>query len=277
MLLGSHCSISGGYVNALVEAKRLSMDAIQIFTKNQRFWKEKEVTEEEGKAFRKAMKEYGVKQVFSHAIYLISLGTDDEVIREKSILSLAAEFERCKAMGLTHTVVHPGAAGKLTEDEAIARIGTSIKEALEITKGNPVKLLLENTAGQGSSIGWKMEHIGKLAKYIKSPRIGMCLDTCHAFAAGYDIRTTQGIKDLLGLIDEQIGIDKLLCFHLNDSKGALGSRIDRHANIGEGAIGVEPFAYIMRNFPHIPKVLETKKDDDADIKNLSLLRSFVKQ
>lgn len=275
MLLGAHCSISGGYINALIEAHRLGMDAIQIFTKNQRFWKEKEVTEAEAREFREGMKKYGVKQVFSHAIYLISLGSESVDIREKSIVSLAAELERCKALGLTHTVVHPGAAGKLSEAAAIERIAESVKLALGMTKDNDVKVLLENTAGQGSSIGWKIEHLASLISEIRSPRVGICIDTCHAFSAGYDIRSESGMKEFIEKIDDLIGIKKLFCFHLNDSKGPLGGKIDRHANIGEGMIGVEPFLYIMQHFPHIPKVLELSKENDADLKNLTLLRSFV--
>lgn len=275
MLLGSHCSISGGYINALIEAKRLNMDAIQIFTKNQRFWKEKVVTPEEAAEFRAAMKHYRVKQVFSHAIYLISLAAESEEIREKSILSLAAELERCHALGLTHTVVHPGAAGKLSKDAAIERISTSVKEALAISKDTNVKILLENTAGQGSSMGSTIEELAALLNSIASPRLGICIDTCHAFAAGYDIRTTQRISEFLKSVDDLIGMNKLLCFHLNDSKGALGSHLDRHTNIGEGMIGTEPFRYIMKHFPGIPKVLELDPSGEADIRNLTLLRSFA--
>jgi deoxyribonuclease-4 len=274
MLLGSHVSISGGYQNAAIEAKRMGMDAIQIFTKNQRFWKEKTVSEEEGKAFQKACAQNGVKQAFSHSIYLISLGSENEDIAEKSMLALAMELERCRVLGLTHTVLHPGAAGNLPTSKAIIRIGDRIKKVLKATKGNPVKVLIENTAGQGSSIGGKLENIAELVTYLKSPRIGICIDTCHAFAAGYDIRTLKGTKAFFNEIDKKIGLEKLLCFHLNDSKGGLGSRIDRHANIGEGLIGLIPFEYIMKNFRHVPKVLELSPDNGADKKNLSLLRKL---
>jgi len=275
MLLGAHVSISGGYLNALVEAKRIGADAIQIFTKNQRFWREKEVSIDEGEAFRVAAPKYGVKQAFSHAIYLISLGSENEAIVEKSVLSLAMELNRCLALGLTHTVLHPGAAGKLPIKKAIVKIGDNIKKALNATKGSPVKILIENTAGQGSSIGGKLENIAELTAYINSKRIGLCIDTCHAFAAGYDIRTKKGTEAFSKQIDKLVGLDKLLCFHLNDSKGALGSRLDRHAHIGKGLIGTAPFEYIMKNFHNVPKVLETPKEDDADLMNLKLLRSFA--
>jgi deoxyribonuclease IV len=275
MLLGAHVSISGGYLNALTEAKRLGIDAIQIFTKNQRFWRERLVTEEEGKEFRMQMPKHGVKQAFSHAIYLISLGSENDEIIEKSVLSLAAEFERCRTLGLTHTVMHPGSAGTAGIDKGIRKIGDNIKRALKATADNPVKLLLENTAGAGSSVGGKIEHLAALIDYIGSSRVGICIDTCHAFASGYDIRNQEGTEQLMKTIDKEIGIEKLLCFHLNDSKGALGSKIDRHAHIGEGLIGIVPFKHIMKNFRNVPKVIETPKDNDADQMNLGLLKQLA--
>jgi deoxyribonuclease IV len=275
MLLGAHVSIAGGYLNALTEAKRLNIDTIQIFTKNQRFWREREVGEEEGSAFKRAMLPNGVKQAFSHAIYLISLGSENEEIVEKSVLSLTMELQRCKALGLSHTVLHPGAAGNTTIDSAIMRIGDNIKKALLQTKGNPVKILIENTAGQGTSVGGRIEYIGDLIDHLRSSRVGVCLDTCHAFAAGYDIRASKAMETFINLFDKRIGLKKLLCFHLNDSKGALGSKLDRHAHIGEGLLGFEPFKFVMRNFKHIPKVLETSKENDADIRNLNILRQLA--
>jgi deoxyribonuclease-4 len=276
MLLGTHVSISGGYMNALAEAQRLGINTIQIFTKNQRYWREREVSPEEGRQFREAMPRHGVKQAFSHAIYLISLGSENEHIIEKSIQSLAMELRRCEALGLTHTVLHPGFAGSRPTPQAIMRIGDHIKKALDLDKKNRVKILIENTAGQGSSVGGRIENIADLIDYIDSARVGLCIDTCHSFAAGYDIRSEKGIATFLDLIGKSIGYEKLLCFHLNDSKGALSSRLDRHAHIGEGLLGLEPFRYIMNNFREVPKVLETSKENDADIKNLITLRSLVK-
>jgi deoxyribonuclease IV len=274
MLLGAHVSISGGYLNALTEAQQAGMDAIQIFTKNQRFWKERTVGADEGETFRKAMPKHGVRQAFSHAIYLISFGSENEEIVEKSIQSLIGELERCRALGLTHTVLHPGVSGRFSTNEGILRIGDNIKKVLKATKGNPVKILLENTAGQGTSVGGRIEHIADLMDYLASPRIGLCIDTCHAFAAGYDIRPAGRMEEFIKLIDKRIGIKKLLCFHLNDSKGALGSRLDRHAHIGEGLLGLEPFRYIMKNFQRVPKVLELPKDNGSEQRNLALLRKL---
>jgi len=277
MLTGTHISIAGGYLNAVAEARRLGIDTMQIFTKNQRMWKEKLIEEAEGKAFIRACEQNGIKQVFSHTIYLISMASTDDSIAEKSLLSLAAELERCRTLGLTHTVLHPGFAGKLPMQEAIQLVSDRIKMVLKATIGNPVKILIENTAGQGSSIGGKIEHIGRLISSIHSERVGLCIDTCHAFAAGYDIRNAAALKMFFKKIHNETGSGKLLCFHLNDSKGALGSRLDRHAHIGEGLLGPEPFRYIIKQFPSIPKVLETSKENGADERNLALLRQFEKK
>ncbi len=274
MLLGTHVSISGGYLNSLTEAKRLGIDTMQIFTKNQRFWREKLISDEEGEIFRKEFKKIGMKQAFSHAIYLISLGSQNEEIIQKSLLSLVGELERCRVLGLSHTVLHPGFAGSLSMSDAIKNIGDHIIRVLKATEKSPVKILIENTAGQGSTVGGKIEHISELISYINSPRVGLCIDTCHSFAAGYDIRTAKGIAGFIKMLDKQIGLKKLLCFHLNDSKGGLGSKLDRHAHIGEGQLTLEPFKYIVKNFPNIPKVLETSKENDADERNLAVLRSF---
>jgi deoxyribonuclease IV len=275
MLLGAHVSISGGYMNALTEAKRLGIDAIQIFTKNQRFWQEKIISEEDSAAFRSAMKKFGVEQAFSHAIYLISLGSENDEIVQKSVVALAAELERCKALGLTHTVMHPGSSGPASTEKGIMKIGDNIKLALNATKGNSAKILLENTAGGGTSVGGKIEYLADLVDHIGSKRIGICIDTCHAFAAGYDIRTKKGTENLIQLIDKKIGLEKLLCFHLNDSKGTLGSKLDRHANIGEGLIGTDAFEFVIQNFKNVPKVIETPKENDADEINLALLRKLA--
>lgn len=277
MLIGTHVSISGGYLNAVEEAKRLGIDTMQIFTKNQRFWKEKQVSEEEGELFRKGMKNSGIKQAFSHAIYLISLGSEKEDVIEKSLLSLASELIRCDRLGLTHTVVHPGNAGTRNIKDALKIIGERVKMVLETTNSLKSKILLENTAGQGTSVGGDLTHLCKLVNYINSSRVGICFDTCHAYAAGYDIRTEKGIKETLKIITEASGESKLLCFHLNDSKGGLGSHIDRHNHPGNGELGLEPFRYIVNAYPKIPKVLETSKEDDADVKNLSVLRNLKKR
>lgn len=275
MLIGTHCSINGGVENAIIQAKELGIDTFQIFTKNQRQWREREFTEAEGQSFREKLKDAGIKIAFSHATYLINLASADDEIREKSILGLAAELIRCDALGLKYTVLHPGANKYIGEAKAIARIAEALNIVMAYTKSLRAMVLLENTAGQGASIGYKFEHHQEIMAQLNSDRVGVCFDTCHAFAAGYDIRTQSGVETLMAGIDKLIGLDKIKAFHFNDSKGNLASRLDRHAHIGQGKIGLEAFRQIIRRFPHVPKVLETSKEDNMDIKNLKILREMV--
>jgi deoxyribonuclease-4 len=275
MLLGVHCSISGGYKNAFIEASKLGIDTFQIFTKNQRQWKEKTVSREEADEFRFLLKETNIKMTMSHATYLINLSSEDEMIAKNSVLALAAEVTRCGQLGINYTVFHPGTSKGIGEEKAIRKISEGLKWIIEFTKELDVKILLENTAGQGSNIGWKFEHLMEIIELTQSERVGICLDTCHAFAAGYDIRTKLGFEITIETIDKLIGIDKLYAIHLNDSKAELGSRIDRHDHIGQGRIGIEAFRFAIENFSHIPKVIETNKDGNMDEKNLKLLRSLI--
>jgi deoxyribonuclease-4 len=275
MFLGVHCSISGGYKNAFIEASKLGIDTFQIFTKNQRQWKEREVSLEEGQEFKFLMKETQVKVVIAHAAYLINLSSANEQIAKNSILALAAEVARCSQLGISYTVFHPGSFKGLGEGIAIRKIAEGLKLILKYTENMDVKILLENTAGQGSSIGWKFDHLKEIIEQTESERIGICLDTCHAFAAGYDIRTNLGCEITIETIDRLIGINKLYVIHLNDSKTAFSSRVDRHDHIGKGYIGIEAFRFMMENFPHIPKVIETNKEGNMDEKNIGLLRSLV--
>lgn len=275
MLIGTHCSISGGVENAIIQAQELGIDTFQIFSKNQRQWREKEFSEAEGLNFQRKMKSAGVKIAFSHTTYLINLASADEIIRNKSILGLAAELLRCDALGLQYTVLHPGANKLIGEMGAIERIADALNAVMEYTQPLNAMVLLENTAGQGSSIGYKFEHHQEIMNRVDSKKIGVCFDTCHAFAAGYDIRRKEGLDALFDGIENLIGLDKIKAFHFNDSKGDLGSHLDRHAHIGEGKLGLEPFRYIIKRFPTIPKVLETSKENNMDIKNLNVLRGLI--
>ncbi|MBX9852013.1 MAG: deoxyribonuclease IV [Cytophagaceae bacterium] len=269
MLLGVHCSIAGGLINAFGEMREKEIDTFQIFTKNQRQWKEKTIDEvTEGESFKAALKN---TIAFSHCSYLFNLASMDEEIRKKSILGLGAELLRCHDLGLQFTVLHPG-AHKDTK-EGISMIAEGLNIVLNNSEYMKVKALLEITAGAGSSVGGKFEHLRDIMNMVDSNRIGICFDTCHAFAAGYDIRTQSGFEDTLAKLDKIIGLKKLHVFHLNDSKGELGSHLDRHENIGEGKIGLEPFRVIMNKFKHIPKVIETPKEFDK--KNLEVLRGLA--
>lgn len=274
MLLGVHCSVAGGVINAFNEVKELGIDTFQIFTKNQRQWKEKTIPEQEGNVFKGELKKDKIKYAFSHCTYLINLASTDATLRKNSILALAGELERCHSLGLNYCVLHPGSTKGGHEGEGIKRIADALNLVISKTSEIKVKVLLENTAGQGSSIGWKFEQLKEIFNQVEyKERIGICFDTCHAFAAGYDIRTKIGMEDTLSKLDKLIGIKNLKVFHMNDSKGELGSRIDRHDNIGKGKIGLEPFKLIMNKFAHVPKVIETPKEMDKD--NLTTLRSLI--
>ena len=272
MLLGVHCSVSGGVINAFNEVRKLGLDTFQIFTKNQRQWKEKIFEEKEANDFKEALKKSEIKKAFSHSSYLINLASCEEPIRKNSILALAGELLRCDALGLNYTVLHPGACKELGEAEGIRLVSEALSLVLNTTKDLSVKILLENTAGQGSSLGWKFEHHEEIIDRVGSDRLGLCLDTCHAFAAGFDIRTKAGFEDMIANIDKPVGLKKLYAFHLNDSKGDLGSRIDRHDGIGNGKIGIVPFREIMHHFKQTPKVLELPPEMNE--KSLEVLRGL---
>lgn len=276
MLLGVHCSVAGGLINAFEEAESLGINTFQIFTKNQRQWKEKTIVPSEGNLFKKKQNHQGVQVTFSHATYLINLASGKPDLLEKSYQAIKGELQRCDALGLAFTVLHPGSAKDLGEDKAIQSIADQINRAFtELPKGT-AKIALENTAGQGASIGRNFEQLAAIAEQVEDKdRIGFCFDTCHAFAAGYDIRTQTGFEETMAGWDREIGLDKLICLHLNDSKGDLGSHLDRHEHIGYGKLGEEPFKQIMQRFPDVPKVVETPKKEDWDERNLALLRSFA--
>ncbi|HEX5001874.1 MAG TPA: deoxyribonuclease IV [Bacteroidia bacterium] len=277
MLLGVHCSVAGGLENAFTEAAERQIDTMQIFTRNQRQWKAKPVTAEEAALYRKEAKSSKIKVSFSHCSYLINLAAEDPGNCEKSIQALTDEVMRCDALGLAFCVLHPGAAGSQSPQAAMEKIADGLRKVLKQTADSDVMILLENTAGQGTSVGGPFENLKTIYDLVASDRIGFCFDTCHAFAAGFDIRTEAGIKETMEQFDTVLGLDKLKVFHLNDSKGDLGSHLDRHENIGMGKIGTTAFKYIMNHFGNVPKVIETPKEDDWDEKNLKLLRSLVKK
>jgi deoxyribonuclease IV len=276
MLLGVHCSVSGGLEHSFEEARTLGIDTFQIFTRNQRQWKAKPISEEEKKAFANAWADDPqVKVIFSHASYLINLASADPDLRLKSTTAFTDEVIRCHELGLAYSVLHPGAAGEHSEEDAMKRIADALKKIVEETSHSKVKILLENTAGQGSHVGYKFEHIRNIMDMVGSDRIGTCFDTCHAFAAGYNISTEEGFHKTWHDFDQIIGLNKLCAIHLNDSKGDLGSRIDRHEHIGKGKIGELGFKLMMKKFKHIPKVIETDKENNMDEVNLNLLKGFA--
>jgi deoxyribonuclease-4 len=275
MLLGVHCSIKGGLHNAFHEAESLGIDTFQVFTKNQRQWKEKIIDTEEKSTFLNIYKTSHVKMIFSHASYLINLASNDDTLWECSVRALIGEVQRCHDLVLEFTILHPGSAKELGEQKGIKKIIKALKTTLHATKDSTVKILLENTAGQGTSIGYRFEHLKQIIDGVNSSRIGICFDTCHAFAAGYDIRTKGGFEGTMEELDNIIGLKNLHSIHMNDSKGELGSKLDRHEHIGNGKLGLEPFRQIMNRFTHIPKVIETPKKDNTDVVNLEILRGLI--
>jgi deoxyribonuclease-4 len=279
-LLGAHISTAGGVVNAPPRADDIGATAMQIFTKQPNRWAENEISPTDAAAFRGALAASGVKFANAHDSYLINLASPDAVLRAKSVDSFRAELRRCHALGLDALVSHPG---NFMDDRAsgIARNAEGITEALEQEKGS-TRLLMELTAGQGTVIGSTFEEMALLLKNIPAKlrkRVGVCLDTAHVFAGGYDL-----IKDYDGVwakFDDIIGLDLLGLIHLNDSKAPLGSKKDRHELIGDGMIGAAPFKRIMRDarLANVPKVLETPKGDDMvtnDRRMLSMLRGFAR-
>ena len=276
MLLGIHCSIRGGLHNAFYEAESLGIDTFQVFTKNQRQWKEKIIDTEEKSTFLDSYKTSRVKMIFSHASYLINLASNDDTLWECSVRALIDEVQRCHDLGLEFTILHPGSAKGFGEQKGMKKIVKALKTTIHATKNSTVKILLENTAGQGSSIGYRFEHLRQILRGVNSPRIGVCFDTCHAFAAGYDIRTKCGFEETMEELDNIVGLKNLHAIHMNDSKGELGSNLDRHEHIGKGKLGLEPFRQIMNRFTHIPKVIETPKKDNMDVVNLEILRGLTR-
>ena len=272
--IGFHCSAGGGYIHLFDTIKNNHMDTFQIFTKNHRQWKEKLIPDEEADFFKKSFQKNKVKTGISHTTYLINLASTDEEIRRKSILALAAELERCKALGIKYAVLHPGGSKMLNENQAIDRIAQGLKVVIDYCEGNEVMILLENTAGQGASVGWKFENLKAIIDSTECNNIGVCFDTCHAFASGYDIRTTEGFNETINHFDRAIGLKFLKAFHLNDSKADFKSRVDRHEHIGKGKIGITPFLEILKKFPALPKVIETDHEGSLHVKDLELLRSF---
>ncbi len=277
MLLGVHCSVSGGLCNSFEEAERLGIDTFQIFTQNQRQWLNKTLDDDLLQKFSTSWNRDKIQIIFSHCSYLLNLASLNEDIYQKSIDTLTGEVIRCNALGLSFCVLHPGSFKDQTPDTAIMRIIKGLEKVLDRTAGMPVKILLENTAGQGSSIGFKFEHLRDIIAGTKSDRLGVCFDTCHAFSAGYDLRNEKAFKETFNAFDNIIGLDKLQAIHLNDTKTDLGSRVDRHDHIGMGKLGLESFRLVLKEFAHIPKVLELPKDENWDEKNLSVLRNLLNQ
>lgn len=263
--IGAHVSAAGGLENAAIRAHELEATAFALFTKNQRQWRAAPLTNEVISNFKRACEKYhyGPGQILPHDSYLINLGHPVEEALEKSREAFIDEIERCMQLGLTLLNFHPGShLMQIPEEECLARIAQSINIALDKTEG--VTAVIENTAGQGSNLGFRFEHLAAIIDGVEDKsRVGVCIDTCHAFAAGYDLRTEEDCENTFAEFERIVGFEYLSGMHLNDAKSAFGSRVDRHNSLGEGNIGHTPFAWIMRDnrFDGIPLILETTNPD----------------
>lgn len=276
--IGFHAPIAGGLQNALLKAQRFGADAVQIFSRNPRGWKARPLTDEEIAVFKSVREETGITPVVVHANYLINLAAASEEIRAKSVASFREEVERGIQLGADYLVVHPGSARGACEADGIRTCAESLKEACAGLDLSRFRVLLENTAGQGECIGHRFEHLRELMERCAELNLGVCLDTAHAFTAGYDLRDEDGFAATFEALESNVGLANVLAVHFNDSRAAYNSRVDRHWHIGLGHIGAEALARVARHpkLAHAAFLLETPQDEQGDDeRNLSALRSFV--
>lgn len=278
VLLGAHMSIEGGIHEALTRGASIGCTTLQIFTKSNRQWTAKSLTKEEAALFKKTQKDLGIAPVVAHASYLLNMASAKTDIHTKSINALTKELDRCELLGIPYLVLHPGSRLNTPLDEALERVALGIDTALRNSQSD-VMVLLETMAGQGTTVGSTFNELGTILKKVShKSRVGVCLDTCHVFAAGYDFNTKETYQKLWKEFDQEIGLEKLRTVHINDSKKALGSHVDRHADIGTGEIGLEGFRLLMndKRFSLVPKILETPKAQPSDDKrNMGKLLSLI--
>jgi deoxyribonuclease-4 len=279
LLVGAHMSIAGGMHLAFERGVRAGCLTLQLFLKNSTQWKGKALAEADRLLFREAESHSGIRPVLAHSSYLINLASPDPVLRRKSLDAFQDEMERARLLGVPFLVLHPGSHMGAGEKQGIARVADGLDQALERI-GPRVMILLENTAGQGTSIGHRFEHLAAILRSMRhADRVGVCIDTCHTFAAGYDIRTRKAYMRTVDEIDRFIGLQRVRAIHVNDCRKELGSHVDRHTHIGQGLLGLEPFRLLVNDerFAGTPKILETPKGEDLkeDMMNLATLRSLV--
>jgi deoxyribonuclease IV len=278
--LGAHMSISGGIHLAPGRGIEVGCGVIQVFTQNSNQWRGKPVSDSDALLFREKWLESGLHEIVSHDIYLVNLASAPGEVREKSLTAFREEMERCARLGIGKIVMHPGAHLGEGEEVGIKRICEAFDLLIDQVPEYAGKILIETTAGQGSNVGYRFEHIRSIIDGVSHPdRFAVCYDTCHTFAAGYDITTPGGYEKTFAEFDRVIGLDLLQCFHINDSKKGLNSRVDRHEHIGQGAMGLEGFRQLVNDtrFVSIPKILETPKGDDNEMDeiNLRTLRDLI--
>ncbi|HEU4324073.1 MAG TPA: deoxyribonuclease IV [Roseiflexaceae bacterium] len=282
MKFGAHMSISGGLHRAFEQGERAGCDTIQIFSKNQQQWRAKPLTDQEIALFKAEQERTGFGPLVVHDSYLINLASPKDDLWEKSTAAFTEELERCAALGIPYLVTHPGAHTGSGEEVGLRREAEALNRLFDAGVGGDVTVLLETTAGQGTVLGHRFEHLALLFELVKRPeRMGVCVDTCHLLAAGYEFRTPEGYAATFAEFDRLIGLDRIKVFHVNDSQKDLGSRVDRHTHIGEGYVGLEGFRLLVNDprFAGRPMILETPKGDDLaeDVANLAKLRGLIQE
>jgi deoxyribonuclease-4 len=278
--IGAHCSTAGGLSTAAVEGKDLRCEAIQVFLKSNRQWAMRDLAEGEAAGFRSALAAAGNPRVVAHATYLVNLASEDPKTKKASLACFLAEARRAEETGIESLVFHPGAHLGAGEEEGFRRVAASLKETLEATRGAKVMLLLENMAGQGSTLGTRFEDLARMMELAgDDPRLGICLDTCHAFAAGHDMTTDAGYDAVMADVDRTVGLRRLRAVHLNDSKLGLNCRRDRHENLGKGEMGKTAFRRLVNDerLAEVPMVLETPGGTEGYRSDLRILRSLRKR
>jgi deoxyribonuclease-4 len=279
VLLGAHTSIAGGVARAVERAQGLGFTAAQIFVKNNKQWFAPPLGATEAEEFVRLRKASGIR-FFAHNSYLVNLASPNDEMYTLSVKAMIAEVERAEALGLPFIVMHPGSHGGSGEDAGLQRIVRGVDEIVAATSGYACRLALEITAGQGNALGYRLEHLSRIIDRARNEkRFGVCLDTAHLYAAGYNIAIRAGYDEMMNEVSDRLGFARVLGLHLNDSKVPLGKRVDRHAHLGEGEIGLECFTWLVRD-PHwakTPKVLETPKSEDMheDVENLRKLASYL--
>ena len=270
--LGAHLSIAGGLPRAVDRAEASGCQALQIFTKSAGQWRARELPPEEIALFRRRVRQTKIRPVVAHNSYLINLAAADPVLRARSIESLRDELDRAESLGLDGLVMHPGSFTSGTESGGLRLIADGLADIFASRPDVKARVLLEHTAGQGSNLGHRFEHLAEIIDLLGgSPRVGVCLDTCHLLAAGYDICSEQGYQDTFRQFGKIVGFARLRAFHLNDSKKPCGSRVDRHEHIGKGCLGLDPFRRLLndRRFAGLPMLLETPKLDTPEARRRS--------
>jgi len=284
-MFGSHLSIAGGLENALISAHDYGMDCVQVFTKNQRQWRVPELTDDQIQRWNEHRQSTGLREVVSHDSYLINLASPKAETRNKSIDLFREELTRCEKLSIPYLVTHPGSHMKEGEEPGLKRVAEALDQLHEELPGLSVTTCLEVTAGQGTQLGYRFQHLARLIELVEeSDRLGVCLDTAHMLAAGYDLTSEQGTRAALRQLDQLIGLERVHCIHMNDSKVEFNRRVDRHAHIGHGYVSKDAFRVLInhRRLKRVPKILETAKGENEqgrpwDAVNLEALHALRKR